>query len=364
MVCPCALAQSAQPEPRSHARLLFRGDLDSDETKRAFLSGLEKLDEVGAGTILIELTGNRARPDLLFDVLRAVRDAKSPLVVHLQDDADREVGPGQLAIALAAESASISPRTRVVRTIDDDLTALNPEIEDWSVIGLDLRHAVEQIAMARSIPQAWLEALVAPRSGLWAIEDAQGQLRLVDEGSGDARPVVTRTEAGWTFDFDASSAARLYGLGLNRSTRTLANALSLRGRPVETIEIDSGLISAHVRCGTLIREVRVAIRLADAALDIRGNRRGSETLMPRDYRTAADKAAGLVEECRGAIAEVEALTTTYPEILCMTPPADEDAPTEIGGPAVSSLTAWRDAVHDAERDLARVDDRIADYRRR
>jgi hypothetical protein len=163
---------------------------------------------------------------------------------------------------------------------------------------------------------------------------------------------------------DGRTAGRVYGIGVHRSERSFLRALGLRGRPVERVEIESGLREAHAACLDLIERTRAAIAEAEVVLDVRGNRRGREALQAQDYHAAAESAAGLVGECRAAVAEVDRLTGVYPEILQMRPPADARTPTEIGGASRSSLSAWRDAVRDAERELAWLDERIDAYRRR
>ncbi len=364
---PALSAQPAEPAPHTYARILFRGDLDARATADAFLDALHRLDTLHPGVILIELTGNRARDDLLFEAIGAVRRAETPLAVSLDDREDLTVGPGQLAIALAAGHASISPRVRIVRDIGDDLGGLNPAIEDWSIVRLDLRRAVEPVAERRGVPVSWIESLVAPRSAVRLLEDRGGRLRLeaVDpDAAGTPGLVVKRGGEGWSCSLDARDAARLYGIALNRATRPLLRSLGVRGRPIETVTIDSGLAGAHERCRLLVHRVRVAIKLADAALDVRHARRGGASLLPRDYHAAADRASGYIAECRSAIAEIARLTARYPEVLSMEPPPDAVTPTEIGGPTRPRPAAWRDAVRDAERSLASLDRRVAGYRRR
>lgn len=367
LLCFSPPAQAAQPAPHRYARIVLTGDLDSRRTTDLFLDTLRRLDSLLPGVILIELNGNRARDDLLFEAIGAVRRTQTPLAVSLDDPADRTVGPGQLAFALSAAHASISPRVRIERDPGDVLESLNPDIEDWSIVRLDLRHAVEPVAERRGFPASWIESLVAPRAAMRLVEDGEGRLRLeeadADTGATPA-PVITRDERGWTCSLDARDAARLYGIALNRTTRPFLRSLGLRGRPIETVTIDSGLIGAHERCRLLVRQIRVAIGLADAALDVRHARRGGASLLPRDYHAAADKAGGYIAECRSAIAEIDRLTTAYPEVLSMEPPPDAETPTEIGGPTRPRPEAWRDAVRDAERRLASLDRRVAGYRRR
>lgn len=353
----------AQP-PKTHARLQFKGDLDATRTGRAFIDSIRSLEKAQPDLILIELSGNRARSDILFDLLRELREIRTPLAVYLQGDSIRRVGPGQLAIALAAGHAAIAPGTRIVRTIDDDLGHLNPDIADWLVVGLDLRRSARDIAEARGLPRHVVESLMAPRSDYWIDEDDSARAVLTGDPSSRARAVVERSREGWTFTLDTDDASRLFGLPVHRNVRIMERALSIRGRPVGTAEVEGGLGSAHARCLSLVDGVRASIGRAELVLDVRGNRRGSEVIMPRDYHTAADRAAAIVAECRAAIAEIERHSTEYPELLWMTPPADARTPTEIGGPTRTPLAAWRAAIRDAERDLARLDDRIAEHRRR
>jgi hypothetical protein len=358
-----AVSVNAQPETR-HAVLRLRGDLDARETADAFVRALADLDARSPSAILIELTGNRSRPDLLFEAVRAVRDAESSVAVWLADNADRRVGPGMLAIALAADHAGIHPQTTIERTTGDDLTHLNPAIEDWAVLALDLRSIARDLGESGPLPRTAYESALAPRSSLWIVTDDNGAPTLSDDAPSDAPRLVERSGAGWSFSLDAPAAARLYRIGTHRTPRAFERSIGIRGRPLETVEIDSGLARAHERALLLVRQVRTAIDLADAALDVRAGRPGTTRIMPHEYRDAAEKAAGLVAPSRAAIAEIAALTDRYPEILQMPPPRDADAPTEIGGPARSRLSAWRDAVRDAEYDLSNLDDRIETYRRR
>lgn len=361
---PIRPAAAQQPEPR-HAVLRLNGDLDATHTLDQFVRALDRLDEQGPRLILIEFTGNRTRPDLLFEAVRAMQRTEAPTAVWLADTRDRRVGPGFLALALAAAHAGVHPATTISRDASDDLTALNPDIEDWAVLNLDLRAAARDLAEAAGKERIIYESVLAPRSALWITTDENGSPTISDdEPIRAATPLVEKNAEGWSFELPANQAPRLFGLGVYTTPRAFQRVLEIRGRPIETIEIDSELIESHKRALTLVRQLRVAVRLADAALDVRAGRPATTRIMPHEYHASAERARALVPACRDAIAEIAALTTDYPEILHMIAPPDADTPTEIGGPSRSTLASWRDAVRDAEYDLARIDERIETYQRR
>jgi hypothetical protein len=356
----------ANPERRipRFAVVRWKGDLDARRTLDELLDAIGSAARAGPSFVLLEVSGDRARPDLLHDMLEALGTIETPLGVWLRDPRDARVGVAQAAIALAADHAAIAPGTRLVRAPGEDLTALNPEIKDWSVIGLDLRHRAREIAARRALPESWVEALLAPRAEMWYFEDEHGAPRLEADAPAHARRVVERTPEGWSVSLGDAEAARLFALSTHRNERTFLDQLGARGRPLSTATVESGLARAHERCLFLVEQARAASRSADAALDVRARRRGAETITPQHYHRAADEAAAIVAGSRAAIAEIQKLTTDYPELLWMKAPPDARAPTEIGGPSRTTLASWRAAVRDAESDLSRLDDRIADFRRR
>ncbi len=349
---------------RGHAVLRFRGDLSTGDALGRFVEAIEALDGSAVTLIVVELDGDRARADLLATAIDAVRGVEAEVAVYLSDRGDLRVGPGQVALALAADRAAIDPACRVEREVGDGLKGLNPAIEDWTVLGLDLRARAKAIAGARGLGEFEVESLVAPRTAVWFRRAGDGSAGLVDEAMGAEEAVVTRSEEGWAFRLDGRRAAAVFGLGQDRSARAFFRRVGARGRAGEEVEVVSDLAGAHERCLVQVRQVRSGIELAEVALDVYASRRGREAILPRHYHAAADRAAGLVERCRASIAEVASLTDRLPEILEMEPPVDARSPTEIGGPARSRLSLWRSAVQNAERELSYLDERIADYRRR
>lgn len=365
VVGACSFEACGGPvERRGHAVLRFRGDLSTGDALSRFVGALEALDGSAVTLIVVELDGDRARADLLAGAIDAVRGAESEVAVYLSDRGDRRVGPGQVALALAADRAAIDPACRVEREVGDGLEELNPAIEDWAVLGLDLRARANEIAGVRGLAESAVESLVAPRTDVWLRRAGDGSAVLVEESIGAEDPVVKRTAEGWSFALDGRGAAAVYGLGMVRSARAHARLAGARGRAVDEVEVVSDLEGAHGRCLAQVRQVRSGVELAEAALDVYASRRGGESILPRHYHQAADRAGVLVAGCRAAIAEVAALTERLPEILEMEPPEDARSPTEIGGPARSRLSRWRGAVRDAELRLSSLDERIADYRRR
>ena len=355
----------AQTTPPRHAVLRFRGDLDAEHTSDTFRNALDSLDRQSPGLILIEVTGNKTRPDLLFECIRAIEACDTPTAVWLADPADRAVAPGMLGLALAADHRGIGTRTSIQRTTGDDLTTLNPEIEDWAVVRLDLRSIARDLAETGPLDRLAYESALAPRSPLWAIRDDNGlPILTTDEPPGAPPPLVTKDAEGWTFSADTDTAARIYRLPVHRTRRAFERALGLRARPIEEIELDSGLAGAHARARTLVGRVRDAVRAAEAALDVRAGRPATTRVMPHEYHASAARAKPLIAQSREAIAEIATLSERYPELLHFDPPADADAPTELGGPTRSSLSKWRDAVRDAEFDLSRLESRIETYERR
>ena len=363
---PLALGAPASPaQTERHAVIRFRGDLDTRHTTTEFLDALTALNADAPGLILIELDGNRTRPDLLYTCVRAIHGCETPVAVWLADPSVPTIAPGMLGLALAADHRALHATTAIERTPDDTTEHLNPDISDWAVARLDLRSAARDLAESSGLDRILYESALAPRTPLWAITDENGQAVITaDEPVRPTTPLVTKDESGWTYSADNAAAARLYALPVHRTRRAFERALGLRGRPTETIEITSGLAEAHTRARTLIDRTRDAVRLAEATLDVRAGRAATSRVLPHEYHAAAAKARPLVEQCRDAIAEIAELSERYPELLQFDPPPDADTPTDLGGDVRTPLSAWRTAVRDAEYDLSRLDDRILTYERR
>lgn len=355
---------SSSPPSYRHALIRFHGDLDAQRTADELTGALLSLSERGPRLILLELSGDRTRPDLLHRVVKAVHESETPIAVWLADTADRRIGPGMLGLALAADHAAIHPKTAIEREKTDSLTSLNPEIDDWSLVSLDLRGCARDLAESGSHDELLCESVLAPRRSLWITRDENGRPALTADEPPDSAPLVDRTREGWSYKLDAEGASDLYRLAVHRSPRTFLTALGVRARPLETIEIQSGLAGAHERCLLLVGQLRVAIGLARAALEVRAGVPSRTTIPSRTYHLAADKAEKLISESRDAIREVASLSSAYPELLHMQPPPDADTPTELGGPTRDPIDAWRDAIRDAERELTRLDEKIASYRLR
>jgi hypothetical protein len=294
-----------------HAVLRLEGDLDARATADAFIGALDDLDARAPRLILIELTGDRSRPDLLHDAVRAIMDTETETAVWLADPDDRRVGPGMLALALAADHAGVHPSTTIERAPDDDLTGLNPEIEDWAVVGLDLRSLARDLADAGPLARGVYESALAPRSSLWIISDQNGAPALSPEAParGDA-PRRAHARGLVVRDRRARRRAPLRHCAATAPARAFARTLGARTRPLETVR-------SRAACGTRPRAVpRTLDRPRPRGGPPRGigarcarraerARRGS---LPHEYHDAADRAAALLAPVAEAIAEIAILT--------------------------------------------------------
>jgi hypothetical protein len=339
----------ARPARILHLRL--KGDLDSAKLLDELAGARARAHEQKAELLLLELSGNRWRSDL---VLRAGKilndDPRLPWVVWLHDPsparAKRDgptprpdkravdppgVGAGQAALGLLAEHLYISPSTRIVHDNGDqldDAAPVEPNEPDGPAPIERLRSLLEAGLSRRGAAPILSSALPVPTRQIWAVIPASMDEAPTLSGvppppgmPGTIARIVERPSPleSPRLEVDALIAVRV-GLAdaLARDTGQILVDRGLRARPLARAEITSGLPGARA---TLLREIRA---LADDTDRLEVEIRRAEALKPAEARSLRQAAgrellpASVVLQKR--LADAEHLTTTYPELLHVVPP--------------------------------------------
>lgn len=327
------------PAPRGKVwHITLRGDLDcralADEAERA----LQAANDAGAGLILLELDGDRARDDLVRDLGRALLASDAPVCVWLNDPRGRRVGRGQLLLGLLADRCAIAPRTAIIHESDGDLADLAPEGTDREQVRRELSGAIYTQLRERTGDPDPAAALVSLDSPLWIVRDGPtarltpaapqepATARLVFEAP--ATPLRLTADdlvaLGWAAGPHPSAAAVLSASGRAGASRT---ERTLR----------SGLADARDRLERALAHADERAAAIDAVLDLRP--RDSRVLTDRDHHDAGSRAREMIDAARALLRDAEDLCAAYPELTALPAPGA----TTVAASARANATRWRSA---------------------
>ncbi len=322
---PAPPAQPAPPAPngvRAPAtgkvwHLRITGDLDSDRLARDFAAELDRAASANAALLLLELDGNRSRPDVVLAMGRRVTECRVRTAAYLADGRDRRVGIGQLMLGVLCTDAFVAPGTRVVHTAADDLRALAPDDTDWRRIADDLIAEAGTRIESRSGDARLAGLLVAPVESAWFVAEADPARIETDPPPGPGAQFVYFASSGPDrIEIDAALAVSLrLARGIPAGVPRLLTDLGARaGSPRTQVKLSSGLGDAERRLEREMGDLRVAmeriqetLRVTAAKLDRRPQ--------PSDYRRAGNAALQQIDAADRALADAESLTAEYPELL-------------------------------------------------
>jgi hypothetical protein len=349
MVCailPSQLAaQSDRPSRPGRAwRVSLAGDLDAMALATRLDEVLAQAHQRNASLVLLELAGNRWRPDVVWAMAQVIEQSDTPVVALLQDTRDHRVGAGQLMLATLCESSWIDPDTQILSTQDDDLSLYAPSTTDWERVERELAGAIWVRLYERDGPVLLARPLVDQRDAVWIelegkpTADAQtdddkpdanldeaapvpAQPLIITRGpqhSDNAQPIVTVSENGsFTIAITPGRAIRL-GLVLGIERRPAVVLRQAGARPVSPhkVTLESGLDKAHERAWVLLEQL-------DAVLDdlerLPGSDRSTDQRDRRDIDAQLRQGMQHFQEGRSQLGQLLAI---YPEILAMPAPTN------------------------------------------
>ncbi len=353
---------SAAPPPRACKvlHLQIRGDLDSMRLAQEFAGVLDAARTDNVEVIVLELSGNRWRQDVVHAMAKAMRSG-SPnappqalgrrVFAILDDAADRRVGFGQASIAFLADACAVAQGVTISHDADDDLRLTAPPDTDWERVERELHGLVYLAAKDRGGDVMITGVLPNPRGPLWSAPaaDPGSPWRVLTSkpAEGTWIQLIPETPEGRvpSLRFDSTLASRL-GIATcdARDTGQLLARHGLRARPILRKELTSGLADARARIRRTIEQLDDVLRATEIDLKQAARLRGQDA--PRQKRDAGARGLRMVEEARRHLLDAEALMIDYPELLATLPPDR----TPVGQDASKHPMLWRYRFQDL-RDL-------------
>jgi hypothetical protein len=375
-VASLAVAEAAPPFPQSQEpqarpckvlHLHVRGDLDSMRLAHDFAEALSSGRADGVEVVVLELSGNRWRADVVHAMAKAMTAGTSPgapagagakghrVLALLDDESDRRVGFGQAALALLADACAMTPRTVMRFEGPDDLRATASPETDWERVDRELQGLVYLSAKDRQADVLLNAVLPRPSGPLWAIPgaDASTPWRISTNHPADSSAVliVPAAAEGRTpsVSFDYTTASRLGVINCQaKDCGQLLASQGLRARPILRKELVSGLDEARAQINRLIRQMDDAVRLIDIDLEQSAKLRGQDA--SKRKREAGARAMNSIVEAGRHLIDAEAVMTQYPELLAALPPGR----TPVGQDPEKHPLLWRYRFQDFRDEISRL----------
>jgi hypothetical protein len=328
--------------------LRVSGDLEALKDSQAIKAALAEATTQHAALIVIELSGNKARLDLVRDVGDAIRKSPTPTAVFLSDSQDKLVGPGQLCLALLAGSSAIDPATAVRGNPGEtSLASLAPDNTAWSAITAELYEWMQRAHP--SLPDPLAPGLVSPTRPLWMTIDS-GKPAIVAEkprAGVAAETVVADVRGTLQVSLDNKTITRL-GLcdPAPQWTALLPKAnVAASAKTERSIEI--GLAQPTARAQALLTRIDADLDELKDTLKLPWPK--AKKIAAQTYRTAAAKARPKLDDANTALAQLEQLLLDYPELL-RRPAPDQ---TEVAAKPSTYTSRWRSLVQTRKDHLSR-----------
>lgn len=355
----------SRPKAGRVYHLRLESDLDCSVLTGALHERLGDAHEAKCGTIIIELSGDRWRPDIARDIAFALRESGMRTLAVLADGRDHRVGAGALAIGLLADELLIERGTSVVANADLIASDLAPDSADLEKATRELSGALHGVLAPRGLESlAWM--LVDP-----AHEVVEKPLYLTPASAGDragltdsppvpprqvrgkpatpvVRPPAKSDDRGVSIELTADDLARL---GLATPVRGLANAAPGSGTRLSPVNVRASLTEARARAAEQFDAADRALAAAEASLKLDWPR--DPTVSRETYQKAGGSAARELDSASGSLALLESLLSEYPE-LTRTPAPGQ---TGVAGKPSAYAARWkREAQSRADR-LAKLRDK-------
>lgn len=342
-----ATAAPATPKPARQRpwHIVLEGDLDCTKLARDFRALLASAQEKGATLVVLELSGDGARADVLRDMAESLAACKAPTVAFLHDARERRVGAGQFALALAAGRVWIAAKARIESGAD--LHELLPDDTESGVAARDAAASLRPAFIARGLPDRLALDLLDPVDELRAHRSDTAIVLTNDPDDGgivlsrrgpDGKLAITITETD----------ARNIGLveANAGSLNSVLTACGVRGvSPVRHV-LASRLAAARESVENRLAEVARLGLECDRLLDLPDP--PAADVSPQKYRESAREAIAVLDRAAGEVDAVEAALKDYPELLRGPPPGK----TDLGATRARLAAMWRSELDGARKKLA------------
>lgn len=332
-------------------------NLSTARVARTIETRLRQADEARADTFVLQLTGDRWRPDVVRDIAAAIRASGVRTVVWLSDSNDHRVGVGQAALGLIAGECWIHPGTRIERHKDAEDHALAPKGANLPRITEELMAWCAKNAHARGTDPLLLTALLGPGEPLSAVEEPDGtttRLTPSEPAPSDATRVTPlRPRDADEHLVHCLDADLLVAL---RAASGAAERLDDMFEPRGISPVSSGPLPAGGAIAPILEKAAASLDALDREIE------GLEqqiSAKPRDqrvntqgfYRDLGQRILEQTPKTRARVEACEKLLADDPEIA-RTPPPGTSA---VGVTPDSCATRWRQAFQKRRDAIARVE---------
>lgn len=343
-----------------HLRL--EGDFDCSALVDALRARLEDAAAKKCGMIILELSGDRWRPDITRDLAFTLRDSGLRSVVVLNDPRDHHVGAGALALGLLADQLYIERGTSVLATPDHIAADLAPESADLEKGTRELSGALHVALSPRALESlAWMIAdptretlekplyitpasAVAPAS-LTNSPPAPANQPGVKLPTPVIKPPANSSDRGVSIELSPDDLSRL---DLATPVRGMANIAPGSGTRLAPVSLRVSLDDARGKAAECLAAADHSLASAEKALDLDWPR---DPTVSRDaYQKAATSAARDLDSVAASLATLESLLGEYPE-LTRTPAPGQ---TSVAGKPSAYAVRWKREAQSRADDLTKL----------
>lgn len=355
----------SKPKAGRVYHLRLESDLDCSALIGAFHERLADAAETKCGTIILELSGDRWRPDIARDIAFALRESGMRTLAVLTDARDHRVGAGALAIGLLADELLIERGTSVVATTDLIASELAPESADLERATRELSGALHGVLAPRGLESlAWMlvdpthEVVEKPlyimpagassRAGLTDSPPVQPRPAGGKPATPVIRPPAKSDDRGVSVELTADDLARL---DLATPVRGLANVAPGSGTRLSPVSVRASLTEALARAAEQFDAADRSLAAAEKSLKLDWPR--DPTVSRDTYQKAGGNAARELDSAAAALTLLESLLSEYPE-LTRTPAPGQ---TSVAGRPSAYAARWKREAQNRADHLAKLRDK-------
>jgi hypothetical protein len=355
----------SKPKAGRVYHLRVESDLDCSALTGALREHLADAAEKKCGTIILELSGDRWRPDIARDIAFALRESGMRTLAVLADGRDHRVGAGALAIGLLADELLIERGTMVVATTDQIASDLAPESADLEKATRELSGALHGVLAPHGLESlAWMlvdpahEVVEKPlyitptsassRAGLTDSPPVQPHQAGGKPATPAIRPPVKSDNRGVSIELTADDLTRL---DLATPVRGLANVAPGSGTRLSPVSVRASLSEARARAAEQFDAVDRSLAAAESSLKLDWPR--DPTVSRDTYQKAGDSAARELDSAAASLALLESMLSEYPE-LTRTPAPGQ---TSVAGKPSAYAARWKREAQSRADHLAKLRDK-------
>lgn len=347
---PAVAQQRARPGSVVH--ITVSGNLETMQAARELKSALMDAQRDRCALVVLELSGDESRIDVVHEMARCVRECETPVVAYLQDS-DGVVGAGALALGLVADECVLGPRVMVAgRAAGIAQAGLSPEGANVAAALEDLAQWVQPQARERGVPESLDTAVLSPSRPVWAVMNGSAAAVAWERpADGEVIPVVIEKDGNHLVSLAAKDAVRLkYASTTLESWPLITSRRELKNAPRMEKAIAAGVGGKSLRAETLIAAIDQQHDRAKAALKLPWP--AAKDLSAAEYHKAAGAANAAIREATAGLAELEKLLETYPEVMRRPAPGQ----TAVAGKPSAYATKWRSMIQQRRDKLKKVEE--------